>query len=870
MSSCSATPKEQKFGIKVCRERKCIELQRDPKWPDSAERCMVFDSMPGAMRACVKELDPDLFMRQAGFHFAGQVYNNNAPNPGVRNCPKTCPYKIFVDGEKFVWEEGKSQGTKVPAKIGTCAFTGRPFGEYGGCGCNVLGNDKQDEQIKLLTTIIKVRREMPWDELRTNCKLQPCPDGVQRCKGGTDCPVIRIPFADLKECPLWRIPAKLLPAGQAMTKEEMQEAHDRVTREAIEKESLPGGVLYQEKEEEYQKSTKKVLKKYSEKPAEKKPKQGPRPSLNRCPDPCPYKTTVLEDHGKEKNYPQGRCAFTGQKLREMEKCPCGVLDEMDERTLEYLLKQIRNALQAHAEESFSVKLCHDHRCPDGQVHCGIGDDKQAWVCDAEEGHPPLASLHRCYLARFIPAPDPIVEKKTPISADLPRVNNTKVESPSRKKAPKKKPKLSEYRCDTCPIWEYDDKGACREYLSFPVDERPVVFRAIEILGCGHHPALLKQLLKIHEKNPHREVIREAGTRQRQLIEFDEPVDIGPCKDCSIECPSETDGCEAFHQYVEKECQEPDDPTKEARTVELSSICFDCPALDKCKSHDPHAGCMNELAETVAPGYPTSIGGPLCKTCGWPEAPAPGKERSCITCGHHKGRKTFAETCPRKGELLFLGGTKSAAQLMTETATEGCKDAIPKPDPRCTSCRSFDGCQTHDPEKQNCVAKALIKPGKKDPREKFNEAHEANVAATVHQCSECGKMCNNAFIPGKLCKPAKKPRARKQKEQESHDPLRKFLNEHYVEIISGENLPIVPPGLVKDMYERESKTVTTTRPMKLYLIATTHGDRFGLSPSGRISRILIPSGELHRGHGGPDCRFTFEWRFTSKAKKEENP
>jgi len=60
-------------------------------------------------------------------------------------------------------------------------------------------------------------------------------------------------------------------------------------------------------------------------------------------------------------------------------------------------------------------------------------------------------------------------------------------------------------------------------------------------------------------------------------------------------------------------------------------------------------------------------------------PAPGKERSCLTCGHHKGRKSFAETCPRKDELLFNGGTRSASQLMSLTFIDGCEHATPKPE-----------------------------------------------------------------------------------------------------------------------------------------------------------------------------------------------
>jgi hypothetical protein len=45
--------------------------------------------------------------------------------------------------------------------------------------------------------------------------------------------------------------------------------------------------------------------------------------------------------------------------------------------------------------------------------------------------------------------------------------------------------------------------------------------------------------------------------------------------------------------------------------------------------------------------------------------------SCTTCGHHKGHKTFKESCPRVKELLFLGGNKSATQVMDETKIGGC-------------------------------------------------------------------------------------------------------------------------------------------------------------------------------------------------------
>jgi hypothetical protein len=52
-------------------------------------------------------------------------------------------------------------------------------------------------------------------------------------------------------------------------------------------------------------------------------------------------------------------------------------------------------------------------------------------------------------------------------------------------------------------------------------------------------------------------------------------------------------------------------------------------------------------------------------------PEPFVQHCCGTCGHHKGRKTFHDSCPRLGELLFKGGTKSAKVLMDETAATPC-------------------------------------------------------------------------------------------------------------------------------------------------------------------------------------------------------
>jgi hypothetical protein len=191
---------QKQFGVKVCRERKCVELQKDPEYPDSPEYCQVIGGMPGAMPQCIKEAPPDKFIRR----MSSQLNHTfPSPHPGVRNCPKECPYKI-------------EKGT-------ICAFTGEACKEWGVCPCNVLGNEDQENYLKrvLEPTVRVFQKTEPAEILRT-CHLHPCPDGMSRCKGGTDCPLIRMPFKDLKVCPLWRIPAKLLAAPVAQIPEKTE------------------------------------------------------------------------------------------------------------------------------------------------------------------------------------------------------------------------------------------------------------------------------------------------------------------------------------------------------------------------------------------------------------------------------------------------------------------------------------------------------------------------------------------------------------------------------------------------------------------------------------------------------------------------
>jgi len=211
-------PKEKKWGIKNCRERKCPQLRKneDTAYPEDAqERCQVFNTMPGTLPCCIQDpaIDPWVLLHTGGWHLRGdedQKYESKVPGP--KNCPATCPYKFSEIGEKFS-KTGAGQYEKKTGTIWKCAFTGDILGQSlgGYCFCHVLGNPDQEHQLKALQEIVQDRDRYTITPLK--CGGEFCPDGVKRCGiGETTCPVIKVPLADLPVCPLWRIPAKLLPA----------------------------------------------------------------------------------------------------------------------------------------------------------------------------------------------------------------------------------------------------------------------------------------------------------------------------------------------------------------------------------------------------------------------------------------------------------------------------------------------------------------------------------------------------------------------------------------------------------------------------------------------------------------------------------
>jgi len=158
-----------------------------------------------------------------------------------------------------------------------------------------------------------------------------------------------------------------------------------------------------------------------------------------------------------------------------------------------------------------------------------------------------------------------------------------------------------------------------------------------------------------------------------------------------------DGCEAKDRCLRHEPHEGclqefldfEKAIDEARPVELPAACLECEGRDECETHDPHAGCLDEVNDKNLPDTDSSQ--PYVQHC-------------CGTCGHHKGRKTFHESCPRLGELLFKGGTKSAKVLMEETQRESCEHWISKTEriPNITWCSTIRGCVALDWEGGICT------------------------------------------------------------------------------------------------------------------------------------------------------------------------
>ena len=620
MSSCPVT-KEKKFGVKVCRERKCPDLQKDPKWPDSPQQCQITHGMPGAMSCCVKEMDAEHFIRQV----SGQLNNSpySAQRPGVRNCPKECPYKIFVDGEKFVFEKGKPESSKIPAKIGTCALIGKPLGECGVCPRNVLGNKFQESQILQIKGAIERCQKVSRDAFESGhaCSGNSCPDGIQRCDIGDKpvCSLIRVPFADLKECPLWRIPGKLLLAPAVAEQEKVIKHVFKNPKGEIT--GITTRPIKKEPVKESQKSTEKVLKKSSRTPAQKKKPEPPSLNILYLEDNevltkrmAPASIDVIftdPSYGKEPVI---------NEVEQWERA-YAALNRIAGKVLKPSGFLFTYAPQAHLLDIMEILAwgsSHKISCPTEGYALDF-----FWIIPSLNLSQSTAKDHK-HNAICLHKPILVFQKspfKSPSKcfADVVRGKRQKAYHPWQQSIHDVLGIISRFMEPGQVLYD--------PYAGTGTSLKAAKLLGLEWIGCEIDP------------KTHAIAVRELQQEPITLFSFDEGDDIGPCRTCSIECPDDNKGCTEFQNFIAQ---------RDAAGPGPQDIVDS--ALFTKESNTP-------LEKSPQEKY-------LQKCCG--------------TCSHHKGRKTFYDTCPRLGELLFKGGTKSAKVLMEETSRENCEHWIRKP------------------------------------------------------------------------------------------------------------------------------------------------------------------------------------------------
>jgi hypothetical protein len=206
-------------------------------------------------------------------------------------------------------------------------------------------------------------------------------------------------------------------------------------------------------------------------------------------------------------------------------------------------------------------------------------------------------------------------------------------------------------------------------------------------------------------------------------------EVNPRHFCGTDCPVEH--CTAQYSYAGcKQAVEAIDealPTKEQLPEELPRHCIACHVGKYCETHvwvptGPDS-CVGKALEAFHRRYPKGK-----------SQYSPRPEEHCDTCKFPQVRKPLKDTCPhyddvkKEHECVFRHKRPKKSDLISEedtvrlmTTLHSCDHWKSKPDPRCIGCESSGDCLTHDPEKQDCVAKAIVKPiakkstSKKKPR-----------------------------------------------------------------------------------------------------------------------------------------------------------
>jgi len=739
-SSCMGKelPKEKKWGIRNCRERKCPELRKNgtnTQFPDDEqERCQVFNTMPGTLPCCIRDMDnlpPEEFLRHCTWQLH-EPWEKKIPNrktPGPKNCPAACPYKISEQGEVF-GKSGEEQWKKKPGTIWRCAFTGGALGQGlgGSCSCHVLDNPNQEKQIETIRQTIFHRSGSSFS--REACNVVGCPDGIVRCKAGDIiCPVIKLPFIEIKECPLWRIPAKLLPAPAIEAAPKPTPAPEQNTEKKPAHESpderLARGKAIREEVLENRETMKKMSTRKSslkEKPAEpEKKKKKPSadvPTLNVLYlEDCELLTKRMEPESIDLIFtdpPYVTEPIDEDGVTQWERAYVA-LHLIASRVLKPSGFLITYAPQAHLQDIMEILAYGSSRKI--MVNESGGTLDYFWIIPSLNGGATCKAHKWNALCLHKPI---LVYQKAPFK------------SPSKCFADVIRGKKQK----SYHAWQqsvHDVLGILSRFM----EPGQIVY---DPYACTATTLIAGQLLGMQyigaeiDPKAHAIGVRELQQRPMDLFTFGgempEPVvreTIEAPKDTSKQAAIETAEISSTKRSrIDKPSPdiktEPADPATEARPVELHAACLDCEAVDRCMRHDPHANClqefldfekvMEEAREEKEEKIPSiswcqrrscqefDHESFICITTGKKieemtycptqhlvdderkrkAATSPLIVRWCGNCGHHKARKTFHESCPRLPDLMFKGGKLSADQLMNETACEKkCDHWFPKED-----------------------------------------------------------------------------------------------------------------------------------------------------------------------------------------------
>jgi hypothetical protein len=784
-SSCMGKelPKEKKWGIRNCRERKCPELRKNGNtdYPeDEQERCQVFGTMPGTLPCCIKDpaMPPEELLRHAVWNLHEEWETHlqfNRKTPGPKNCPATCPYKISEIGKVF--GSSKNGYKEKQGTIWKCAFTGAVLGSglAASCPCHVLDNPEQDRQIETIQQAILHRFGSPFN--RAACDVVGCPDGIIRCKAGDIiCPVIQLPFIEIKECPLWRIPAKLLPAPASPPAQEPVCTPSPAPK------------------------PKKVA---EEKPAPEKKSRKKKEPVDPICEACRerFKKPVPDyacEGCKEDQKTKGRRAWTTElslqtvHLGDMEKLGEQIPDESVDLIFTdppYVKEQYEEAydhlarlacrvlkpngfLITYAPQTHLDQIMDFLRYSGQNYYHGTANLRYFWIISSlNEGKSTAKNhqrnaicLHKPILV-FQKAPeDTDLKGSRRCFADVVRGRRQKKFHPWQQSIHDVLGIISRFMVPGEILLDpYAGTGTSliaanllgMDWIGFEIDPKTHAIAVRELqqqpmdlqaFGIEADAAECKREPAPEQKDTSKQAAietAEISSKKRSRIDKPDPgikkelTPLGKIADDVLESLLHPEAC----KVVKQDCRTPmqkaadaahilRDPATEARPVELHAACLDCEGRDDCRTHDPKAGCLDTVKAIQEAQKERDHG-----TGGGPQ---PFVQHCCGTCGHHKGRKTFHETCPRLGELLFKGGTQSAKVLMEETQREQCEVWISKAEriPNITWCSTIRNCPALDwgsgictttgkklVNQNYCPTQHLIgkPPAKPDP-------HEKNVAA----------------------------------------------------------------------------------------------------------------------------------------------